>query len=358
MDKKDLQITEEGLAKLVAEATAKAVEPLKAELEAFSRKAINADVPADIKNLTGVAKCAKFFQALAAGEMATVKALSEGTGADGGFLVPTEFRAIVVEKLVKTSVIRPNATVIPMGRNKLEIPVEGAAVTASWTAENAAASESNPTLGQVVLDTNKLTGLAKTSRELLADSAINVVNYVAAQFAKAFQVEEDKAFTTGSGSGRPKGINQYTITSTAQAGASLVADDLVKLFYSLPVQYRSRASWILHNSIISKVRQLKDTNGRYLWTDGFNEAPATILGRPVLEQNDLPTNLGAGSDESEIYFGDVSYYLIGDRQTLEVEQSTQAGDAFEKHQLWLKVIERVDGQLSTADAFRKLTAVK
>ena len=92
--------------------------------------------------------------------------------------------------------------------------------------------------------------------------------------------------------------------------------------------------------------------------DGLNDAPATILGRPVLEQNDIPTNLGAGTDESEVFLGDLSYYLIGDRQSMETETSTEAGDAFVNHQLWMKVVERLDGQLSQTEAFHLLTGVK
>jgi len=360
MDKKEVVLSAEQLATMMADAVKAAVTPLQEKIEAgFNRKDIHGDqVAPELKDLKGVEKAAAWLKALAKGDFATVKALSEGVGADGGFTVPTEFRALVVEKLIKSSVIRPNATTIPMSRNKLEVPVEGAAVTASWKAENAALSEANPTYAQVVLDTNKLTGLSKMSRELLSDSAISLVNYVAERFARAFQIEEDKAFMTGSGTGEPKGIRQETITSTAQAGANLVADDVVKLFYSLPSQYRKNASWLMHNDVIRLVRLLKDTQGRYLWTDGFNDAPATILGRPVLEQNDIPTNLGAGTNESEIFLGDLSYYLVGDRQSMEVESSTEAGTAFENHQLWLKVIERVDGRLALTDAFRKLTAVK
>lgn len=354
-----MTLTPDDLAAVISKAVAEQLDAALPKFEEASRKAIHAGAPdEDINALQGVEKAARWLKALGQGDLVTVKALSEGVGADGGFIVPTEFRAIVTEKLYKQAVIRPNAQVIPMTRNKLEVPVEGASVTATWTAENAAATESNPTFAQVVLDTNKLTGLSKMSRELLADTPIELVNYVAGRFARVFAQEEDKAFMAGSGTGQPKGIRTYTITSTAQAGANLAADDLISLWYSLPSQYRSNAFWLIHNDVIAKVRKLKDSEGRYLWTDGFGEAPATILGRPVLEQNDIPVNLGVGSNESEIFVGDLQYYLVGDRQTMEVEQSTQSGDAFEKHQLWVKVIERLDGQLALTDAFRKLTGVK
>lgn len=358
MENKETVFTAEDVAKLIGDEVSKQVAGIKEDV-GFVRKNLTPEVK-DYSNLTGIEKAAQWLKAFAANDFATVKQLSEGVGADGGYLVPTEFRAIVVEKLIKAAVVRPFATTLPMNRDKLEMPVEGTAVTAYWKAENSPLTESNPTFDQVILDTNKLTGLSKMSRELFADSAVNIVSYVAAQFAKTFAKAEDSAFIGGSGTGEPKGLRQYTITNTLpQAGAALTADDIIAIFYKLPSQYRRNAVWLMHNDVIAKVRTLKDLGtGRYIWTDGLGEAPAQVLGRPVLECNDIPVNLGGGGDESEIWFGDMSYYVIGDRQTMEVEQSTQAGDAFVNHQLWLKVVERLDGKLTLTDPFALLTAVK
>ena len=310
------------------------------------------------KELKGVEKVAKFFEAVVYGDEKVAKDLSEGVGADGGYLVPTEFRASVIEKLTKEAVIRPKATVVPMRRDKLEIPADDAGVTAYWVAENTGLTQSDPTWAQLILDTNKLTGLSKMSRELFADSAIGVVDYLTDIFARKFANEEDKAFMTGAGTTEPKGIRTYTIPSTAQVGANLVAEDLFAVFYGLPVQYRRNSSWLMHNDVIQLVRGLKDGSGRYLWTDGLADAPATILGRPVLEQDDIPVNLGAGVDESEIFLGDVAYYYIGDREQIGVETTTSGAGAFETHQVAFKMWERVDGQLGQTEAFHELTAVK
>lgn len=311
-----------------------------------------------LENLTKEEKVAKFVRAVVDNDHVTAKALSEGTSADGGYLVPNEFKAAIISKRDVAAVIRPRASVFPMVRDKMDVPSEGNAVTLYWAAENAALTESSPTFGNTTLNTNKLTGLGKMSRELFADTAINLMDFLAGLYGRKFALEEDKKFMTGTGTGEPKGIRQYTLTSTAQAGANLVGDDLIKQFYSLGSQYRSQAAWVMHNSIVRLVRLLKDSQGRYLWADGFSDAPSTILGRPVIEQNDIPTNLGAGTNESEVYFGDLAYYLIGDRQEMIIESTTEGAGAFENHQVAVKVIERVDGQLGLTDPFVKLTAVK
>ena len=313
----------------------------------------------DLANLTKDERIAKFLTAVVMDDKVTAKALSEGTPADGGYLVPNEFRASVIEKLLKKAVIRPRATVIPLKRDKMDVPAEANAVSVYWTNENVALTESNPTWGNVTLNTNKLTGLSKMSRELFADSAISIVDFVSRKFADKFAAEEDAKFVAGSGTGQPKGIRTYTFAQTlAQAGANIAADDIKKLFYKLPVQYRTNAVWILHNDVIQKVALLKDTTGRYLWSTGLEGAPATILGRPVVEQNDIPVNLGAGTNESEVYFGDLSYYLIGDREEISVESTTEGAGTFENHQVALKFIERLDGQLGLTESFAQMTAVK
>lgn len=332
----------------------------KLGLDKVKRKAViggTGKADGDLSKLTKEERIAKFFSAVVFGDDATAKQMSEGVGADGGFLVPTEFRAVVVEKLLKTAVIRPRSTTIPMSRDQMEIPAEATSVVVTWTAENAALTEDNPTFDQIVLNTNKLTGLSKMSRELFADSAVNVMDYLTGLFARSFAEAEDTAFMAGSGSGEPTGIRTYTFTTISQAGATLDADDIIDLFYTLPSQYRRNAVWLVNNDIIAAVRKLVDDQGRYLWTDGLNEAPATLLGRPVLEQNDIPTNLGGGTNESEIFFGDLSYYLIGDREQMGVETTTQGAGAFENHQVAVKVWERLDGQLSLTDAFVLLDAV-
>jgi HK97 family phage major capsid protein len=313
----------------------------------------------DLKNLSKEARVKKFLQAVVNNDSVTAKALSEGTDADGGYLVPDEFRASIVEKRDKAAVIRPRANVIPMGRDKLEMPVENAGITLYWKAENTALTESNPTFANLMLDTNKLTGLGKMSREFFADSAVNIMDYLSRLYGRKFAAEEDKKFMTGSGTGEPKGIHQYTVSqAVAQAGANLVANDIKNLFYTLPVQYRDNAVFIMHNTRIQLLDKLQDTTGRYLWASGLDGRPGTLMGRPVLEQNDLPTNLGAGTNESVIYFGDLNYYLIGDREQMSIETTRDGAGAFETHQVAVKVIERVDGQLSLTDSFAKMTAVK
>ena len=78
--------------------------------------------------------------------------------------------------------------------NERKIPVAATHSTAAWTAENAAYTESNPTFAQKTIDAYKLTDLVKVSIELLDDSAFDLEEYIAREFAYAFGVAEEQAF--------------------------------------------------------------------------------------------------------------------------------------------------------------------
>jgi HK97 family phage major capsid protein len=285
----------------------------------------------------------------------------------GGYLAPLEFSGFLVELLYKLPVIRPYATKIPMTSDQMQVPVESQTVNANWTAELATITQSDANFGEVILAVNNLIGISRMSRQLLLDAAINtnLTDWVMMRFAKAIGRAEDTAFMVGSGTGQAKGIRQYSFTHTVpQASTHLTGDDLINVYHQLPYQYRTQGNpvWLINDSVLGTIRKIKDSTGRYLYEDGYGQAFQTpggvpsLMGFPVLVQNDIPTNLGSGS-ASEIYFADLSYYLIGDREAIFSEVSTQEGTSFAQHRAAVKVGERIDGQLSSVDGFAQLTAV-
>ncbi len=361
---KDLS-KEQRLAQIVQDAVKDEVKDFlenHTELKALSDKH-KADAIASGEGASAEARevVGKWFAALASGDETVLKDLSTDVDADGGYIVPTEFRNQLIEKMYKTASIRKYATVVPMSSDKLEMPVEGDSVSVNWTTELSIITQSDPKFSLVTLAANMLAGISRMSRQLLADAAINeeVQNLVVRIFARALSLAEDTAFMVGDGVDKPKGIRAYTISQTVgQAGANLADTDLTNLEYTLPYQYRKNAVYILHDSRRKLISNLRSTDGRKLHPEIDDKENPTLNGYPVLIQQDIPTNLGGGSNESEIYFGDPSYYYIGDRQQMFSEVSTQEGTSFEKHRAAIKVGQREDGQLALTEAFAKMTAVK
>ena len=169
--------------------------------------------------------------------------LSEGTDADGGFLVPEEFERQIITTLDEANVVRSLAKVITTGSER-KIPIAATHSVAQWTAENAAYTESNPTFGQKQIDAFKLTDLIRVSQELLQDSAFDLESYIAGEFARAFGIAEEEAFCVGTGTNQPTGIftaNGGEVGVTAAATNAITADELISLVYALMSPYRRNA---------------------------------------------------------------------------------------------------------------------
>jgi len=353
-------LTADAISEIVTDEVSKALDN-HAALKAFS-DAQKQEILAGAKGQDQVREIVgSYIKALGEGDTAVLRDLSVAVDADGGFIVPTEFYSQLIEKKYYYANFRQYATVIPMGSDKIELPVEANTVSVNWTTELATITQSDPTFALVTLACNMLAGISRQSRQVLADAALNeaLQDYIIRIFARALAVAENTAFMVGSGTGQPKGIYTYTISqSVAQAGASLVDSDIVNLEYTLPLQYRENAVFIMHDTRRKLISNLRSTDGRKLHPEIDDREAPKLNGYPVIISNDIPTNLGGGTNESVIFFGDLSYYYIGDRQQVFTEVSTQEGTSFEKHRAAIKVGERLDGQLTLTAAFAKMTAVK
>jgi len=84
------------------------------------------------------------------------------------------------------------------------------------------------------------------------------------------------------------------------------------------------------------------TAGSAIWLQsGAGSAPPTILGRPLLFTEKVPTLGGAGSGK-DINFIDFSWYAIGDRMQMTMSSSPHA--KFTTDMTVYRIIERVDGR--------------
>lgn len=321
--------------------------------------------PSDLKSLSKEEKIVTFFKALVysnadPNSQRVLRALVEGSPADGGYLVPEELRQEVFRVLPDMTVMRRVARVLPMSTDTLQLNSLTARPTAYWTAEYASKSTTSAEFGQVSLTPNDLVCLLPVSEQLLADANINLVQFIIELFAEAIGLAEDKAFFTGSGSGQPRGISIETLTTTA-AGGALTFDHLLKALDRVPqrVTQSQNAAFIGNRAVKTHLRQLKDTVGNYVWRDGRGgvgggqesvKLPDTVYGYPFYEQNDL--------SQDELYFGDWSFYIIGDRQTMTVRTTTEGGEAWRRNSMEIKAVERVDGRAVITSPFTKITGIQ
>lgn len=320
------------------------------------------DLIKDKDSLTAEEKIVGFFHALVSKDEVAVKALSEGVNADGGYLFPTEFVNELVRPLVIPPRMRAFVRVVTMTRNTLTVPTLANRPKVYWTAENAAKNTTTANFAQVVLTARKAAAILYASDELIEDSAnIDVVRTIIDLFSEAIGIEEDRVILTGNGTTEPTGIktavSASTIPSVTCVG-NLSFDNILALIYALKQQYRPGASFLIHPENVAELRKLKDSNGRYLWTDpsvgggtGLTEnRPATILGYPVYEFYDVPS--------TAIYFGNWKLaYWLGDRKQMTVKITQDSETAFVHDQTGIRVVERIGGNVVLGEAARALVSI-
>lgn len=278
--------------------------------------------------------------------------LSVGVDANGGYLCPEEFERIIVDTLKEENVMRRLCKVITTD-NERKIPVAATHSTAAWTAENAAYTESNPTFSQKTIDAFKLTDLVKVSIELLDDSAFNLEEYIAREFAYAFGVAEETAFCVGTGSGQPAGLftaNGGTVGVTAAATGAVTTDEIISLIYALKSPYRKNAKFLMNDATVSALRKLKDQNGQYLWQPSIQAGePDRLLGYDIFTSPYVPT-MAAGA--YAIAFGDFSNYWIADRTGRTVQRLNELYST--NGQVGFVCTERVDGKIILPEGIQLL----
>lgn len=287
-------------------------------------------------------------------EQAT-KQMVEMTGASGGFLVPTEFLARLEAVMAENAIVRPRATILPMRRRQLDVPVlDQTGTTAGyphwfggmifyWAEEAASKTITEAEFNKISLVAHKLIGYTRASDELLDDSAISLEAFLAGPlgFTGGAVWMEDFAFIQGTGVGQPLGIIPAgaTITVPRAADATIGFTDICDMMENfLPT---GNGVWIITQSAMSEIIQMNGPalNPAYVWINSGREAiPGMIFGYPVIWTEKCPL-IGEPGD---IILADLKYYLIGDRQATTVESTK-----YDQWQLDLtswRMVHRVDGQ--------------
>ena len=275
--------------------------------------------------------------------------LQEGVDADGGYLVPEEMDSRLIDVLTEENIMRNLGTKITTsGERKINIAATKPA--ASWIEEGGALSFGDATFDQIIMDAYKLHVAIKVTEELLYDNAFNLESYIIQQFGKAISNAEEDAFLNGDGNHKPTGLLTSAATGVTTAGATITADELISLVYSLKRPYRKNAAFIINDQTLSVIRKLKDANQAYIWQPSYQAGePDRLLGYVLHTSPYMPT-IAAG--KAVIAFGDYSYYNIGDRGTRSLQELKElfAGNGM----VGFVMKERVDGKLVLPEAVQTL----
>lgn len=287
-----------------------------------------------------------------------LQAYSEKVPSEGGLLVPEEFRSQLLQLVIEKAIVRPRATVIPMGQPRVHIPMvdETSHVSSIFggivvyrTEEGADLVESQAAFAAVKLDVTKQTALATAPNELVRDwGAFGA--WVDKTYPAAFAYYEDLDFLTANGAGAPLGALHPNNTAliavpgrAGQAASTIVWENVIDMYARMLPQSIDTAVWLASPDTFAQLATMAltvGTGGSAIWlTDGRGRPVLTLLGLPVLMTEKAPAALGTQGDLNLV---DLSMYLIGDYQTMTVDSSIHSKFGSDKTQI--RAIARNDGR--------------
>ena len=284
---------------------------------------------------------------------AEARDLLVGTATAGGNTVPTSFYGRLVDHLIEVSgLMMAGPTVLSTDSGEaLQVPRTTSHSTAAIVAEAAAIGESDPAFGQVTLNAFKYGLLLQLSYELVQDTGVDLLGYVAMQAGRALGNAFGAHAITGNNTGQPNGVATAAtvgVTGATSVGGAFTAENLIDLHYSVIAPYRASrsCSWLMRDATLATARKLRDASGgagtgQFLWQPSLVAgAPDTILGKPVHTD---PFVAAVGLSNRSVLFGDFSQYFVRMVSGMRFERSDDF--AFANDLVTYRALLRADGDL-------------
>lgn len=292
---------------------------------------------------------------------AAAQGAGEAVGADGGFLVQQDIAAGILQRMYEMGQILSRVTRIPISANANGVRINAlkeasratgsrwGGITGYWVDEGTAPTASRPKFRRISLEVKKVAALGYATDELLADAAA-LEAVMTNGFSEELTFLTEDAVFEGTGAGQPLGIltapSLLSIAKeTGQAAATIVKENIDKMWARLWAPSRSGAVWFINQDIEPQLDSLQLGIGTagvpvYLPPGGLSDTPfARLKGRPVIP-TEYNATLGTVGD---IVLADMSQYLLIDKS---VAQASSMHVAFTTDEMAFRATYRVDGQPS------------
>ncbi len=277
---------------------------------------------------------------------------------EGGFLVPPQFAAGLLQRTYSIGQVMSRCRQIPMTGNKLVLNgvdetsrATGSrfgGVQAYWLAESATITASKGKFHQVVLEPEILAALTYVSESLLQDTTA-LTAFINTSFPEEMNFMIEDAIIEGDGAGKPSGIKNHAsmlsvAKETGQALKTIVAKNIIKMRSRLWARSRTNSVWLTNQDIEPQLHTMSLAVGTggvpvYLPAGGLAGTNFdTLYGRPVVPVEYAET-LGTVGDISLV---DLSQYVLGQRAGVQTATSIHVN--FTKIETAFRFHLRIDGQ--------------
>lgn len=259
-----------------------------------------------------------------------LKSLAEGTDSAGGFLVPAQFLAQMIERERAVGNLATLVNNLQTSSDKLIIPKNTysasdkytTGVRVEWTDEEAELTEQNAkNFGNVTIPIHTAMLYHDVTNNMLEDSAFDILRWLMTKFSETSDVVDEDMIINGDGQGKPSGIllnaggaNAPAVVNSGHA-TQLTADGLIDLAWSMPSRYNRNSRFVFNRPSAGRaIAKLKDDNNRYLFASGTNDdglataRPTSLLGYPIADNDFMPD---VAANAFPLIFGDLKgYYKV------------------------------------------------
>ena len=265
--------------------------------------------------------------------------LQTGEPGDGGYLVPELLDQRIAHYVEEYGFARRHMQYMPFGGagNTRKIPTEATGLSVEWVDEAGLKPISNLTIGIVTQSLRKLAAISVLTEELVEDTAVNLIEYIARRFGEAIAKEEDAQFFAGVGLPWTGIINALGVVpvemGVGETLADITPDHLLRMIFAVPKHARAGGAFYLNSDameFLMKYRadavQANDAKGNYIMAGPTGAEPARFWGYPIYTVDVLPDNTVANA--AGIPFGFFANLkktsIYGDKQGMRVKLLTEA----------------------------------
>ncbi len=278
----------------------------------------------------GDLQLAEKFAAKEIGDQQVAMAISTAAGS-GGALIPENLHSEVIELLrPQTAVRKLGARVLPLPNGNLSMARMTGGAQSSYVGEGKDARATSSQFGDVKLSAKTMITMVPISNQLIGCAGFNVEQLVLDDCISAMSVREDKAFLRDDGTNdTPTGFKHFATAAgrvkewSGTVGLTTIDEYLDGLILMLMASDSKMVmpGWALSPRTWMKLFGLRDGNGNKVYPE---MSQGLLKGYPIVHTNTIPSNLGAGTNESEIYFADWRDVVIGEQDNMTMDFSTEA----------------------------------
>jgi len=303
------------------------------------------------------------------------KLLQENTDPAGGYLVPEEFEAVMVQVDPVESCLWPRVTIWPMGTDSLSMPKleqrmdhsasdynPFAGIEWVWTQEGQSKEETEPDFSMLELIAHELSGYTEVTNILLEDSPLNLLNIFTGIFRKSWQWVTDRGFFRGNGARQMLGIIQdpSVLSVPRQTAGAVTYQDILNMDSKLNSCFDPNAHWFGSKAVYNSLRGQVDANGHPVLQQHYMPGPGGVgmrqveflLGYPAIRSCEKTMPLGQRGD---LVLCDPALYYVGLRKGFSMDISKHF--RFRQNRTALRVTGRLDGLCSIPEGFVLLDTV-